>query len=331
MENRAYALVTGLFVTALVVAGILIAIWMNRDSVIRTPYTLVAQGNVSGLNPQAQVRYRGLLVGKVNSIYFDSKDPRTILVDVSVSTDTPITTATYAELALQGVTGLSYVQLLEDERKPGQPFAQAPTTERRIPLRPSILDRLSASGERIALSTEQSLARLNTLLSDENQRQMMATVGAFEKTAARLGQITDVVKPAADTLARTLPPLAVEARASLGRLNNTFTSTDTMLNGVTDLTKDLRNRTQTLEEMMRAVTKNVDRVGSSADELANAARVMQTETLPRVNSLTESFGSNSRTVNRTVESIGDDPSSIIFGYGSRKPGPGEPGFIAPAK
>ena len=40
------------------------------------------QGSVSGLNTQAQVRFRGIRAGKVQDIELDPKDPRNILITI---------------------------------------------------------------------------------------------------------------------------------------------------------------------------------------------------------------------------------------------------------
>ena len=73
MENRSHALMTGFFTLTLLVAAILFGVWFNRDRVERVPYLLATTLSVPGLNPQATVRYRGLEVGKVDAIDFDTQ------------------------------------------------------------------------------------------------------------------------------------------------------------------------------------------------------------------------------------------------------------------
>lgn len=45
--------------------------FFNVDRTVRVPYDLIARTNVTGLFTDAAVRYRGLGVGKVESIRFD--------------------------------------------------------------------------------------------------------------------------------------------------------------------------------------------------------------------------------------------------------------------
>jgi hypothetical protein len=41
MENRSYALMTGFFTVALLVAAVLIGLWLNRDRTTMHPYEIV--------------------------------------------------------------------------------------------------------------------------------------------------------------------------------------------------------------------------------------------------------------------------------------------------
>ena len=74
MENKAHALAAGAFV--LVVAALLaaLAVWLTRDSGERNLFELSTRDTISGLQPQAQVRFRGVPVGKVEFIGFDTQD-----------------------------------------------------------------------------------------------------------------------------------------------------------------------------------------------------------------------------------------------------------------
>ena len=73
MENKAHAMVAGAFV--LVVSALLaaLAVWLMRDTTQRDMYEMSTSEIVSGLQPQAVVRFRGVPVGKVELIGFDNK------------------------------------------------------------------------------------------------------------------------------------------------------------------------------------------------------------------------------------------------------------------
>ena len=92
MENKLYAFAAGLFALLLGLAAIFALYWLGGSHDEAHDYIVVTQQNIGGLNPQAQVRYRGIRVGKVSDIRLDPDDYSNILVTISVSDNVPLTT-----------------------------------------------------------------------------------------------------------------------------------------------------------------------------------------------------------------------------------------------
>src|SRR5713226_5436394 len=69
-----------------------------------------------------------------------------------------------------------------------------------------------------------------------------------------------------------------------------------------------------------------DRMSTSLDEVGNAARSFNDETLPRFNALVEQLNRDTRALDRVLNALDENPQSFVFGAPRRKPGPGEPGF-----
>jgi phospholipid/cholesterol/gamma-HCH transport system substrate-binding protein len=116
MENRAHALAAGIFVAVLSLLLLGLASWLTRDTGKRDIYEISTRETVTGLQPQAPVRYRGVDVGKVDTIGFDTKTAGNVLMRLEVDSAAPITADTFATLGFQGVTGLSFVQLDDSGR-----------------------------------------------------------------------------------------------------------------------------------------------------------------------------------------------------------------------
>ena len=57
MENKSHALAAGVFVLAVVALLAGLAIWLTRDTREYNVYELTTKDGVSGLQPQATVRY----------------------------------------------------------------------------------------------------------------------------------------------------------------------------------------------------------------------------------------------------------------------------------
>ena len=92
----------------------LVAIWIGRDRTQLQPYEIVSATAVSGLNSQSTVRYQGVQVGKVQSLALNPDKPGQVRIRIGVAPSTPITESTWAELGVQGVTGLANVELRDD-------------------------------------------------------------------------------------------------------------------------------------------------------------------------------------------------------------------------
>ncbi|HEV7617193.1 MAG TPA: MlaD family protein [Burkholderiaceae bacterium] len=304
MENKAHALIAGIFTLALLTAAVLIGLWFNRDRVERVPYQLATKLSVPGLSPQAAVRYRGLDVGRVDEITFDPTVPGQILVHISVRPDTPITKSTYATLGYQGVTGIAYVQLNDDGTNPVK-LTSSKNQIARIEMRPSLLDNLESKGLAILSQAEELARRANTLLQPANQKAILTAFDNVSKAATEIEAIPRQMQP---TLAK-LPKLAAEAQAILA--------------SVAKLSKDVN----ALTTQLQAPDGPIAKIGSAADRVGSVAEKIELEALP----LADDARSSLRAINRTLDSLNQRPQSILFGSPSLTPGPGETGFTAPAE
>jgi phospholipid/cholesterol/gamma-HCH transport system substrate-binding protein len=312
MENRSHALTTGFFTITLLIAAILFGLWFNRDRVERIPYVIATAQSVPGLNPQAPVRYRGLEVGKVGDIAFDQQVTGQILVTLNINTDAPITKTTFATLGYQGVTGIAFIQL--DDDQVGSPLLPTSADKpARIPLRQGFFDQLEKRGKEILTQTEEVTRRLNTLLSPENQQTMLAAFSDVSETANEYRELPQKLKPTIDKL----PALAEQTQKTL--------------NSVTALANDVNKLTTSLQAPggpIARITGTVERIGGSVEAVAGG---LELDTLPQVNSLSDDTRSSMRALRKTMNKINDRPQSLIFGAPGAPPGPGEEGFTAPTK
>jgi len=304
MENKAHALIAGIFIIVLAIAAILLGMWFNRDRVERVPYELATKLSIPGLSPQAAVRYRGLDVGKVDDITFDKDVPGQILVHISVRPDTPMTKSTYGTLGYQGVTGIAYVQLDDDGHNPVM-VTSSKDHIARIEMRPSLLDQLQSKGLAILIQTEEMTTRMNALLTPEHQKTMLAAFDDVSKAANEIETIPRRLQPTLDKM----PALAMEMHLAMTSIKKFSTDADT------------------LAIKLQASDGAVDRLSSAAEQVGSVANRIETEALP----LTRDLRASMRVLNRTLDGLNERPQSILFGSPATVPGPGEAGFGAPTK
>ena len=305
MENKAHALAAGIFVLVVSALLALLAIWLTRDNTQRDLYAMSTSETISGLQPQSAVRFRGVPVGKVESIGFDAKVKGNVLVSISVDRAAPVTKSTFATVASQGVTGLGYIQLDDDgastERLP--PNDDDPP---RIPLKPGGIDKLLKQGDVIFDQVEQASIRLNKLLSDDNQQAITSAVKQLSEAAGSMNRVAKGLEP---TVA-SLPTLSRDARSTLQ-------SVKTASDDVGAAAKHLNVKGGAL-----------DKLGDGGTALAAGVETFSAATLPKLNEVADETARAMRQLRRTVNAVDDNPQALIFGNGPPLPGPGEPGFSA---
>ncbi|NVM89767.1 MlaD family protein [Variovorax sp. SG517] len=315
MENKAHALAAGAFVLGLIAALVALVVWFTRDNTVRNIYELSTRDAVSGLQPQAMVRYRGIAVGKVASIDFDPKVKGNVRVRITVDERVPLTTSSFATLSYQGVTGLAFIAL-DDKGESSVSLKPNNDDPPRIPLKPSMLAQLQDRGEAIINQVEEVTKRANQLLSDPNQKR---AADALENIAAASASANTLLKTLDNTVKTGLNP-------ALTKLPDTMASVKKAAGDVSRVA----NNFNTTVGRLNAPDGPVERLSDGTKALAQAVDSFNAATLPRVNRVADDTSHAVRRLGRAADSINDNPQSLLFGNGGAAAGPGEPGFQAPA-
>ncbi len=321
MENKAHALAAGIFVAVLSLLLLGLASWLTRDTGKRDIYEISTRETVTGLQPQAPVRYRGVDVGKVDTIGFDTKTAGNVLMRLEVDSAAPITADTFATLGFQGVTGLSFVQL-DDSGKPSTRLVPNQDDPPRIPLRPGLLAKLQDKGEKILDQVEQATVKINQVLADPNQKRLAAALDNVGTAAASVDKLSTSMTALLDA---QFGPTRVNIPAFVKNADATLTS----VRGSSDEAKAAIAEIGKTAKRLNDKDGPVDRLAEGAEGLAHAADSFNAATLPRINRVTEDASRAVRQLSRAVTGINDNPQSLIFGAGPAQPGPGETGFTPP--
>ena len=295
MENKAHALAAGTFVLALMALLLAMAVWLTRDSGERHFYDISTAQAISGLQVQAGVRFRGVPVGKVESIGFDPDIKGQVLVRISVDANTPITRSTFATITAQGVTGLGFIQL-DDDAPQSALLAVNDANPPRIPLRPGVVDQLLQQSATILGQIQQVSAGLTHLISPDNQASVQTAITQIGSAAGNVSQLAAALRP---TLA-TLPALS-------------------------------RQSSQTLQSLQTAagdISVAATQMGDASTILVRTIDTFGSATLPKLGEVADETTLTMRQLRRTVSAVDENPQALIFGSGAPPPGPGEAGFKA---
>jgi phospholipid/cholesterol/gamma-HCH transport system substrate-binding protein len=310
MENRSHALAAGIFTLLLGIAAAIAIWWLGQSDESTTTYLLETRRNVTGLNVQAQVRYRGIRAGKVEAIEPDEADPRLILVRINLDNRFKLTRGSTAELGYQGVTGLAYVQI-EDDGSSIEPLVGKNGEMPRIVLKPTLFETLGDKAGDIVDQISTVSLRLGKLLDEKNVKNLSRTLENVADASDGLREMPKILAAVREALSpgnlRSLRQILVHVEKTAGES--------------APLTAEMRE----LVKSMAALSRRFEQLAASV------GNELTTATLPRANALMEELATSSRQLSRVLDGLENNPQMLLFGRGATESGPGEAGFAAPAK
>jgi len=307
MENKAHALAAGAFVLVLSALLIALAFWLTRDAGVRRIYEVSTRETVTGLQPQATVRYRGINVGKVSSMGYDPQIPGNVLVRIAVDENTPVTSSTFASLGFQGVTGIAFVQL-DDTGVSTDKLATSSDHPGRIPMHSGLVDQLAGQSTRLLAQLEETSRRVNQLLAAENQKALMSSINLLGQAAA------------------SVPPAMQQVTTTFKSMSETSDSVASSADEVKKTAAEFRG----LSKRVQQPDGLFDQFANGAGAMASNGQALQADTLPRINRAVDDTGRAARQMGRAASLLNDNPQALLFGGPPQPPGPGEPGFVPPS-
>jgi phospholipid/cholesterol/gamma-HCH transport system substrate-binding protein len=328
MENKSHALAAGAFV--LLIAALLLGmvVWLTRDKAEQREFELVTREAVSGLQPQAGVRYKGVLVGRVNLLELDPQVRGQVLIRIAVNKNTPVTTATFASLGFQGVTGLAFIQL-DDSGESNQSLAPVGEQMARIPMRAGMVSRLTEQGGNLLEKLELATHNANLLLQPNNQKILMGSISDLGQAAASISQLA---KQADAVLAQqtqaeqiNLPRMAAQAEATLKSIQ----ASSERLNASFDAVRLSAGEFKRTTGRMNEPGGTLDKMEQSAEVLQFTAQSVHTNLLPQINRTADNSLYAVRQISRMADDVATTPQLFIWGKDPAAPGPGEKGFVVP--
>ncbi|WP_372590788.1 MlaD family protein [Guyparkeria sp.] len=320
MESRINYSVVGLFVLILFAAGLVTAWWLYTGGSARqyTPYVVYATDSVTGLNSNSNVYYNGVDVGYVDAIRIDRENPEKIRIDVMIESTVPIRSDTTARLQLQGVTGLSVLNL-----KGGAVGERLKAAEGQccpeIPYEPSLFSKLEGGINEAMVQVVNISERFDRVFSEEN-------LVALEQTLTNLNQLSTALAEEREQL-----------QALVRNASRTAENTAEMTAGGAELVSRAQSTLDALDRAIIRVSGTMDTFEAAADDVAQAteatvrfssageqaAEEISRQTLPDISLLIRDVRELSRRLSAFTSTLDEDPSRVFFGGTERPPGPGE--------
>jgi phospholipid/cholesterol/gamma-HCH transport system substrate-binding protein len=303
MEREANYLAVGSFVLLVVVMGFLFVYWYSAsiDHRYYVRYEIYFDGSVSGLSDGGPVRYLGVDVGRIVRIRIDPRAANRVQVIADIDATTPISERTLAQLSLQGVTGLLYIDL-EQQRADdtGRRILAAVPSERYQVIRSSHsdFDLFLSSLPRLTARLNELVDRSTRLLSDKN-------IAGVERVVANL-----------DRASAQLPHTAANIDTLVDELRST-------IHGAHRVIIDLRAATQTAGvdfvaalQKLRATSDNLERATGSLDAFVAENRDQLSGFvrggLPQIELLLRDSRAAAQEIRDLSRSLRDNPSQLLY-------------------
>jgi phospholipid/cholesterol/gamma-HCH transport system substrate-binding protein len=313
MENRTYAIAVGLFTLLLGLALLLSFWWLSGDHRQNANYTVVSSLPVTGLSVESTVRYRGVNVGKVTDIHLDETARNVIRIDIRVIEELRLSEQSHAELRMQGVTGLAFIDLDDTDDSSVPLLAEGGE----IPLHPSMMDKLLADGPQLVTQIETLLESSNALANTANQLLNSVDHEKLHQTLTNLELASRKLEPLLSTASTTFERMGnmaseqnqVMLSETLSSMQKTADAAHPLLNELNETAREFRRMTQ--------------EIGKDSRQLSHT---LNDETLPRIHELTGHLNRDLTQFSELLDGLEQHPQSLLLGKPPARPGPGENGF-----
>jgi phospholipid/cholesterol/gamma-HCH transport system substrate-binding protein len=300
MEREANYAAVGAFVVLVVVMAVLFVYWYSdqREQRDYTRFEVYFEGSVSGLERGAPVRYLGVDVGRVYNMRIDSRDSSRVQVLVDIDSSAPVSDKTIAELSLQGVTGLLYMDLIQDT---GTRRLTRSVPSEKYPViksaRSSFDVLLASLPDLVGLASDVA-DRAARMLSDKNIASVSNALANIDKASSTLPQTLQEMQ----MLVADLRDAATQVRGVAEQANSVISTAGPEV--VTAMTR------------VRAVAENLANASSRLDQLVDEnrqdIRSFTREGLPELERFLREGRSAAREFRDLSRSLREDPSQILY-------------------
>jgi phospholipid/cholesterol/gamma-HCH transport system substrate-binding protein len=296
MESRINYTVVGVFVCLLLAAMIGFVYWLGKYGYQQEYdfYYVHMMESVSGLSPEASVKYRGVDVGIVEKIRLNPENSEEVELLLKLKRGTRIKIDTRATIRSFGITGLAFVDLTggDKDAAPLTGNGKIPV----IPAAPSTYARLDESLTILAAKLTLGLDRTEQLLSERNLHNLSEILEEIKGLTRDVrGQI-----PAWQRVADSSVAMEKEMTRAFARVESAAAGVEKMAGSLEHDYRDPDGATVGL------IRRNLTSLNQLLSELEILVGDLQ----------------------RTTRSIEASPGDLLFKRSQVRPGPGEEGYDA---
>jgi phospholipid/cholesterol/gamma-HCH transport system substrate-binding protein len=303
MERDANYVAVGAFVLLVLAMGVLFVYWYSdsREQHDFHRYEVYFDGSVSGLAVGGQVRYLGVDVGRVVAIRLDRRAADRVQIIVDIDGSTPISNRTLAQLSLQGVTGLLFIDLFQSQQGAPPERLMDQVASEQYPVIRSVrsnFDLFLSGLPKVAAQIGELATRGNKLLSNDNLAGVNRMVASLDRATAALPQ---AARDASELIAE-LRAATDASRALIAQINTTTAAAGP------DLVAALA-RLRTSADNLASASEQLDGI---LKEDRGALHGFAQESLPQLDALLRDSREAARDISLLSKSLRENPARVLY-------------------
>ncbi len=312
METEGRYTLVGALVLAVVALLTLAIVWLTgaADSIAYQTYTIYfKEQSLDGLAVGSPVKMRGIKIGVVDGYRFSSRQEEAVAVTARIDEGVPVHSGATAFIKRNLVTGIAAVEITNGPTD-GPLLSRAPDGERYpvIAEGSSDIDKVATALSRLAVNGAQVLDKMNTLLSDENQRSISQTLAHLSELSGHLAANKQSLTAALQSIREASDAFRLAAVS----INQTAIHADGTITSVG----------QNADTALKEATAAIDKLQRDANRISERVQQFgETGTLEMTN-----MSRDVRTSADALTTAGQrlsDPGAILFGPNKKQLGPGE--------
>ncbi|MCA1924787.1 MAG: MlaD family protein [Thiobacillus sp.] len=312
METEGRYTLVGTLVLGVVALMTLAIIWLAgaADHIAYQTYTIYfRQQSLDGLAVGSPVKMRGIKVGVVDGYRFVQNGEEAVSVTARIDEGVPVHQGAAAYIKRNLVTGIAAVEI-DNGPASGKPLDEAPRGERYpvIAEGSSDIDKVATAVSRLAENGAEVLAKMNILLSDDNQRAIRQTLASLNELSAHLA----ANKSSLDAAVQGIRDASDEFRFAGASISQAATRAEGSIVGVGD------NANLALKEAVAAIAKLQK---DAAEVTARIQQLSETGTL-EITNLSRDVRTSADVLTNAGQRL-SNPRAILFGPAKQQLGPGE--------
>jgi phospholipid/cholesterol/gamma-HCH transport system substrate-binding protein len=303
MEREANYVAVGAFVLLVLAMAALFVYWYSdaRDQRTFNRYEVYFDGSVSGLAVGGQVRYLGVDVGRVVRIKLDQRAADRVQVIVDIDASAPISERTLAQLSLQGVTGLLFIDLFQQHAGALPERLMDPVSSERYPVIRSVrsnFDLFLSGLPQVAGQIGELATRGNKLLGNENLAAVKRLLDNLDRASAELPKSGHEVAQ----LITELRAATAASRSAIDQINAAMTTAGP------DLASTLA-RMRVAADHLASASEQLDGL---LTEDRGALHGFVQQSLPQVDALLRESREAAREFGQLSKSLREDPAQLLY-------------------